>query len=85
VVGNAEIRFPLFEPVGLYGTVFFDTGEAWGEDDEVDLGNLRESAGIGFRWRSPMGPIRLEYGWILDPQPTDEASGSWEFSMASTF
>jgi outer membrane protein insertion porin family len=85
VIGNVEVRFPLFEQAGLYGVVFFDTGDAYGEGEDIDLGNLRESAGLGFRWRSPMGPILLEYGWILDPQPTDEASGNWEFSMASSF
>jgi outer membrane protein insertion porin family len=85
VVGNVELRYPLFEGAGLYGAVFFDTGEAWGKGEKVDLANLRESAGLVFRWRSPMGPISLGYGWILDPQPTDEASGNWEFSMASSF
>ena len=85
VVGNAEIRFPLFTKAGLYGVVFFDTGAAWSEGEDMEPSDLRESAGGGFRWRSPMGPIRLEYGWILDPKPTDQASGSWEFSMASTF
>ena len=85
LVGNVELRFPLFEQAGLYGAVFFDTGEAWGDDEEVDPGNLRESAGFVFRWRSPMGPLTLGYGWILDPQPTDGASGNWEFSMASSF
>jgi hypothetical protein len=32
-----------------------------------------------------MGPVRLEYGWILDPKSTDASSGNWEFSMASAF
>ena len=85
VMANVEFRFPLFEQAGLFGVVFFDTGDAYGENEKVDLKNLRESAGGGFRWLSPMGPIRLEYGWILDPQPSDESSGNWEFSMASAF
>ena len=85
VIGNVELRFPLFEQAGLYGVVFFDTGDGWAEGEDVDLSQLRESAGTGFRWRSPMGPIRLEYGWILDPKPTDQSTGNWEFSMASSF
>jgi outer membrane protein insertion porin family len=85
VVGNAEIRFPLFPQAGLYGVTFFDTGNGWAEGDDPQFDDLRESAGIGFRWRSPMGPIRLEYGWILDPKPTDHGAGGWEFSMASAF
>jgi len=85
VVANVEVRFPLFADAGVYGVVFFDTGDAWAEGEDVDLGNLRQSAGTGVRWLSPMGPIRLEYGWILDPQPTDQSTGNWEFSMASAF
>jgi outer membrane protein insertion porin family len=82
---NAETRFPLVKEAGVYGVVFFDTGDIYSEDEDIELGNLRESAGVGIRWLSPMGPIRLEYGWILDPKPTDHGPGSWEFSMATSF
>jgi outer membrane protein insertion porin family len=82
---NAEIRFPIAPKLGAYGVFFFDTGDIYTNDEPIDLGNLRESAGCGFRWLSPLGPVRLEYGWILDPKPTDHGAGSWEFSMASAF
>jgi outer membrane protein insertion porin family len=82
---NAELRFPLVKEAGVYGVVFFDTGDIYSEDENIELDNLRESAGGGIRWLSPMGPIRLEYGWILDPKPTDRGSGNWEFSMATSF
>ncbi len=85
VQANAEIRFPLVPQAGVYGVVFFDTGDIYAEGEDIELGKLRESAGCGIRWLSPMGPVRLEYGWILDPKPTDNASGGWEFSMASAF
>lgn len=85
VMGNFEIRAPIFAQAGVFGVVFFDTGDAYAEGEDVDLANLRESAGCGVRWQSPMGPIRLEYGWILDPKPTDSSTGNWEFSMASAF
>ncbi len=82
---NAEVRFPLVPQAGVYGVVFFDTGDIYAENEDIELDNLRESAGGGIRWLSPMGPVRLEYGYILDPKPTDKGSGSWEFSMASSF
>ena len=85
VQANAEVRFPLVPQAGVYGLVFFDTGDIYAEGEDVELDNLRESAGCGIRWLSPMGPVRLEYGWILDPKPTDSATGNWEFSMASAF
>jgi outer membrane protein insertion porin family len=82
---NAEVRFPLVPQAGVYGVVFFDTGDIYSEDEDIELTNLRESAGLGVRWLSPMGPVRLEYGWILDPKPTDSNTGKWEFSMATSF
>jgi outer membrane protein insertion porin family len=82
---NAEVRFPLVKAAGVYGAVFFDTGDIYSEDERIELDNLRESAGLGIRWLSPMGPVILAYGWILDPRPTDAASGGWAFSMASAF
>ncbi len=82
---NAEIRFPLVKQAGVYGVVFFDTGNIYSEDEDIKLNRLRESAGGGIRWLSPMGPIRLEYGYILDPKPRDHGVGSWEFSMATGF
>jgi outer membrane protein insertion porin family len=82
---NAEVRFPLVKQAGVYGVVFFDTGNIYAEDEDIELDRLRESAGGGIRWLSPMGPIRLEYGFILDPKPRDHGAGSWEFSMATAF
>jgi outer membrane protein insertion porin family len=82
---NFELLIPLFEKAGLRGVVFFDTGDVYGNDEGLDFGSLRQSAGGGFRWNSPIGPIRLEYGYILDPQPTDEQQGRWEFTMGSAF
>ncbi|MGD2012263.1 MAG: outer membrane protein assembly factor BamA [Desulfobacterales bacterium] len=82
---NAEIRFPLLEEAGLYGVGFFDTGNIKKEGDALKLDDLRESAGLGIRWQSPMGPIRLEYGWILDRKDSDHGPGGWEFSMATSY
>ncbi len=82
---NLELIFPLVKEAGLDGVIFFDTGDVYDEDEDVKLGDLRESAGFGFRWNSPVGPIRLEYGYILDPKPTDEKRSRWEFSMGLAF
>jgi outer membrane protein insertion porin family len=82
---NLELKFPLVEEAGVFGLLFFDTGNIYRYKDNIDLTDLRESAGPEIRWLSPVGPIRLAYGWILDPKKTDSNSGSWEFSMASVF
>lgn len=85
VMGSAEIRFPLVKQAGVYGLAFFDTGDIYATDEDVDLTELRESAGLGIRWLSPVGPIQISYGWILDSRPEDSNSGNWEFTMATLF
>ena len=84
---NLDLTFPLLEEQGVFGGLFFDTGRVYGDDEKIELdpGDLRQSAGVGFRWLSPMGPIRLEYGWILDPKDSDAGPGKFEFSMGSVF
>ena len=82
---NFELLIPIFKKAGLMGVVFYDTGNVYSKDDNINFGDLRESAGFGFRWYSPMGPIRIENGYILDPQGDEDKSGRWEFSMGTAF
>ena len=74
---------PIIKDSGLVGLVFFDAGNAWADEGDSYDG-LRKSAGFGIRWFSPMGPLRLEKGYIIDSQP-GEGSGRWEFSMGGSF
>jgi outer membrane protein insertion porin family len=66
---NFEIEFPLFEKVGIRGVVFYDMGNAFApgnySDPAVSL-SLYKSVGFGFRWFSPIGPLRFEWGIPLD-------------------
>ena len=79
---NVELIFPLLKKQGLVGLVFFDTGNVYNDGESIELGNLRQTAGFGFRWYSPMGPIRLERGYVID----SEGSGAqWEFGMGTSF
>jgi outer membrane protein insertion porin family len=79
---NAELLFPLLKKQGLVGLLFFDTGNVYNDGESIELGNLRQTAGFGFRWYSPMGPIRLERGYVID----SEGSGAqWEFGMGTSF
>jgi outer membrane protein insertion porin family len=85
VQANLELKFPLVEEAGVYGVLFLDTGAVYRREDSIDLTDLRESAGPEIRWLSPIGPIRLAYGFILDPKDSDNSRGNWEFSMAAAF
>lgn len=82
---NAEFIFPLIKSVGLIGVVFYDTGNVFDDHESIDLGNLRQSVGYGFRWYSPIGPIRLEKGYIINPRPGERKDGRWEFTMGAAF
>ncbi len=80
---NLEYLFPIIKDAGFMGLVFYDTGNAY-DGGSFDLGDMRESAGFGIRWYSPMGPLRLERGYILDREPGED-SGRWEFTIGGFF
>jgi len=75
---NFELIFPLVKNAGMKGVVFFDTGNAW--NYEYDLGDMRKTCGAGIRWYSPIGPLRLEWGYVLDRQDGEPAY-RWDFTI----
>ena len=77
---NVEYQFPVLQEQGVVGLVFFDAGNVWTSADNYNFSGLKKSVGAGVRWYSPLGPLRLEYGWKLDKQE-DEGAGKWEFSV----
>ncbi|MDG2303779.1 MAG: outer membrane protein assembly factor BamA [Candidatus Binatia bacterium] len=72
LIVQTEVIFPLFQEVGLRGVAFFDLGNAWLQEDGIDVGNLRYSTGLGIRWLSPFGPLRIEFGVPLNPKENEE-------------
>jgi len=80
---NFELLHPLNEEIGLMGLVFFDAGNVWDKGESVDF-DLYKSIGAGVRWYSPMGPIRVEYGYALDDLE-DSSRSQIEFSMGHEF
>ncbi|MDY6953917.1 MAG: BamA/TamA family outer membrane protein, partial [Thermodesulfobacteriota bacterium] len=82
---NAEFMFPLIKESGLQGVLFYDAGMAYDNGEKMDIGELRMSIGYGVRWYSPIGPIRLEYGHILDDKEGKRGKGGFEFTMGAAF
>jgi outer membrane protein insertion porin family len=77
---NVEMVFPLVKDAGMKGVVFYDAGNTW--NDRYYLDDLRQSVGLGLRWYSPIGPLRLEYGYILNRKGlNDDSTGRWEFTI----
>jgi outer membrane protein insertion porin family len=64
VIMNGELRAPLWRD--LAGALFIDAGNVFPRPSDIDFGELRGSAGFGLRYRSPLGPIRVDLGFKLD-------------------
>jgi len=84
LIFNAEIEFPILEAVGIKGVLFFDAGNAYNEDENIDLLGLRTAVGFGIRWWSPVGPLRFEWGFPLAPKE-DEDAIVFEFTIGNPF
>jgi outer membrane protein insertion porin family len=74
IVANAELITPLpgagnDKTVRAFG--FVDAGNAYGENEKVNLSLIRASAGFGVRWVSPMGPLSLAWARPIRKQPAD--------------
>ena len=85
-LANVEYTVPLF--FGVRAAAFYDIGNVWGPDisagDKVDLTDLKQAVGLGLRWVSPFGPIRVDYG--VNPNPKgNERFGNFSFSVGSAF
>ncbi len=85
---NVELRFGLRKGLGF--VVFTDGGNVWEQADETDFGRiisfkgLRESAGVGLRYATPIGPLRLDLGLKLD-KGKDEPLNEWHFFVGNIF
>ena len=79
---NFEYRFPVAGPVG--GTLFVDGGNVWTDYNDVRTGNFKWGAGLGVRYLSPVGPLRLEIGWKLDREPFEDPY-VWFISLGNPF
>lgn len=79
---NAELRVPVW---GDFGAAFFvDGGNVFNRVTEFDVSELRGSAGFGIRYRSPIGPIRLDLGFPMDRQAGEKRS-VLHFSIGQAF
>jgi outer membrane protein insertion porin family len=77
LVFNVEYRFPLSE--NFQAVLFADWGQAWDFGQSINLDDLKFGKGIGVRFDTPIGPIRLDYGI------NEEGEGKTYFSIGHTF
>ena len=79
---NTEFLFPIFPENHFMGVVFFDAGNSY--EGPIDPSTLKTSIGTGVRWYSPIGPIRLEWGYNLN-RKEDEKQSAWGFTIGGFF
>jgi outer membrane protein assembly factor BamA len=68
-IANVEYRVPLPRaPIsGLVGALFYDTGNVFPRIGAIHFSEFNHSAGFGLRYVTPFGPVRLDFGFNLNP------------------
>lgn len=74
---QVEYRIPFLD--NLTGVIFVDGGQTWDRAEEIKLEDLQYGKGLGVRLNTPIGQIRLDYGW------NDQEKGTTHFSLGNTF
>jgi outer membrane protein assembly factor BamA len=77
VIANAEWRVPLWR--WLSGVAFLDVGAVAPEVNQLDASAFKAGVGGGLRVKTPVGPIRFDAGYALNPIRN---TGRWQFYLA---
>jgi outer membrane protein insertion porin family len=92
IYANFELEFPIVDKVGIRGVVFYDAGNVYGANERffeskqysLPLG-LFHAVGFGFRWFSPLGPLRFEWGIPLNRRPDVDQALDFQFTIGNFF
>lgn len=78
---NAELEYPLLKDVGLKFVLFYDAGDSFdGNDIQV-----HQNWGWGLRWFSPLGPLRFEWGYPINPREGFSKDSEFQFNIGPPF
>jgi outer membrane protein assembly factor BamA len=70
VILNSEVRFPLGITKSLGGVVFYDGGNVYSAINFNNfVNNYTNTVGVGLRYSTPIGPVRIDFGRNLNPVP----------------
>ncbi len=83
LVGNAEYVFPIVE--FIKGAAFFDAGNVWSKVSDFGSGGYKYGTGVGVRVKTPIGPVKLDYGYPLRVDPGEKKQGRFHFSLTRAF
>ncbi|OGX16316.1 MAG: outer membrane protein assembly factor BamA [Omnitrophica WOR_2 bacterium RBG_13_41_10] len=80
LIGNIEYTYPLFDFLKV--AAFADAGNVWSKLDDMGKGTIKKSIGFGFRIKTPIGPIMLDYGIPLDKVSGEDKRGPGRFHFS---
>ncbi|MFA5974779.1 MAG: outer membrane protein assembly factor BamA [Elusimicrobiota bacterium] len=93
-VYNVEYKFPIAPDEHgrtlLQGVFFYDVGGSWNRFKDIDYrigtshAGLKSGVGFGIRFKTPVFPLRLDWGHALNPDP-GEAQSQFYFTVGSLF
>lgn len=82
LMGNLELRTYIGKNFFLVN--FLDFGNVWGRVGDITLSNLKYTTGLGLRYKTPVGPVRIDYGYKLNREK-GESHGEIHFSIGHAF
>ncbi|HSW61824.1 MAG TPA: outer membrane protein assembly factor BamA [Dissulfurispiraceae bacterium] len=81
-MGNFEFRTSVWKELGL--VTFLDWGNIWSRANNFSLIDLKYTTGLGLRYNTPVGPVRIDYGIKLNREE-GESRGALHFSIGHAF
>ena len=98
---NLELRFsiPVLSRINISGAAFFDGGNVWEDVEDISIGAFKPfksssdvtindyfyGIGLGIRYNTPVGPIRLDYGIPLKTLEGESDKGLFYLALGQTF
>lgn len=83
IMGNIEMRTTAGLGIGI--VTFIDFGNVWIKVGDISPGDMRYTAGLGLRYKTPVGPLRVDYGYKLNRATGDGSKGAVHFSIGHAF